>query len=267
MVSLFDSHTHLESFHRQGILDETLRNARAAGLVGMVTVGTDPGDWPLYRELAQKESGWIFYSAGLHPCHVKSSWEEDLSGLEDYFAGDHRPVALGETGLDRFHLPKDPGRAEELWGWQKAAFRQQLRLAKALDCPVIIHSRGAFAECLELLQESGVSPGRVVFHCFAEGPAEMEALRNWGGRASFTGIITYKSAQSVREAAAKQGWDRLLLETDAPYLAPVPQRGKPNQPAWVKHIAEFLAAYTEQPLESLARTSVEEARAFFQLEE
>lgn len=266
MPAFFDSHTHLESFVRQGQLPDLLQRARQAGLVGMVTVGTDPEDWDLYRSLAAEHRDLVHYSVGLHPCHVTGRWEEEVASIPAFFSGpDPRPVALGETGLDRFHLPKDETEAARIWGWQEASFARHIAWAEEWDCPLIVHSRGAFPECLDQLTASRVKPERVVFHCFTEGPEEMKALRDWGGRASFTGIATYKSAGHVRQAAAVQGWDQLMVETDAPYLAPVPHRGKPNQPAWVVHVVEGLAAEAGMPVGDLAAQTVAAARDFYRL--
>jgi TatD DNase family protein len=150
-------------------------------------------------------------------------------------------VALGEIGLDRFHLPKDPAEAGEIFAWQRAAFVEGLAVAKRLGCPVVVHSRGAFQECVELIDASGVDWTRVVFHCFTEGVAEMAELTRRGGFGSFTGVLTYKNAENVRGAAKAQGLARLMVETDAPYLTPMPHRGKPNEPAFVRHTAEFAA--------------------------
>jgi TatD DNase family protein len=174
------------------------------------------------------------------------------------------PVALGETGLDRFHLPKDsPAEAEKILGWQKAAFAAQLDLAKKLGCPLVVHSRGAFAECVAMIDASGLDWRRVVFHCFTEGPAEMAELTRRGGFGSFTGVITYKNADAVRAAALAQGLDRLMIETDAPYLTPMPHRGKPNEPAYLRHTAEFCAELFGVSRERLAEVTTANARKFF----
>jgi len=175
-----------------------------------------------------------------------------------------KPVALGEIGLDRFHLPKEAGEAEKIFGWQRAAFRAGLEIARRLGCPVVIHSRGAFRDCVELIDASGIDWTKVVFHCFAEGEAEMAELTRRGGWGSFTGILTYKNAENVRAAARAQGLSRLMLETDAPYLTPMPHRGKPNEPAFVRHTAEFAAANIfDVSYEELAATTTANARRFF----
>jgi TatD DNase family protein len=180
-----------------------------------------------------------------------------------------RPIALGEIGLDRFHLPKDSTLAAVVFARQEAAFRAQLDLARDLACPIVIHSRNAFPDCLRVLDEyaraSALDLARVVFHCFSDGPDEVRALNQRGSRASFTGIITYKNADPVRAALLAQGPDRLMLETDAPYLAPIPHRGQPNEPAYLAHTAQAAAQLLNLPLEQLAARTTANAREFFSL--
>ena len=181
-------------------------------------------------------------------------------------AGALRPVGLGECGLDRFHLPPDdPAQAAKIFAWQRAAFIAQLEIARARSCPLVVHSRGAFQECVELIDASGVSWERVVFHCFTEGVEEMAALQRRGGYGSFTGVLTYKSADKVRAAARAQGLGRLMLETDAPYLTPMPHRGKPNEPAFLRHTAEYASGIFGVSVTEIATTTTATARRFFGL--
>jgi len=264
-MGLIDTHTHLDSFAKRGELPAVLTRAQAAGLEAMVTIGTDTDDWALYRDLARDHPGTVHYTVGLHPCSVGGDWAGRVAQLEDFWRGSPRPVALGEIGLDRFHLPKDGGEAEKTFGWQRAAFTEQLKLAKELSCPVVIHSREAFRECVEMIDAAGIAWSRVVFHCFTEGPAEMAEIVKRGGYGSFTGVITYKSAEAVRAAALAQGLDRLMIETDAPYLTPMPHRGKPNEPAYLRHTAEFSAGVFGVGYEQLAATTTRNARAFYGL--
>lgn len=267
-MSLIDTHTHLESFARRGEIGEILQRAKHAGLASMITIGTGADDWLLYRDLAAAHRGFIAYTVGIHPCSVDGGWRERFALIEEFFqeSDQPRPVAIGEIGLDRFHLPQDnAAAADRILGEQRAAFAEGLALGKRLGCPVVVHSRGAFEECVEMIDASGVDWRRVVFHCFTEGPSEMAELVKRGGFGSFTGIITYKTAENVRAAALAQGLERLMLETDAPYLTPMPHRGKPNEPAYVRHTAEFCANLLGVSYEDLATRTTANARRFFEL--
>ena len=280
-MGLIDTHTHLDSFARRGELPAVLDRARAAGLEAMVAIGTDTDDWTLYRDLTREHPGVVHYTVGLHPCNVGADWAGRVEQVEEFWGRASRPdepltrtahpedsphpVALGEIGLDRFHLPKDAAEAEKIFAWQRAAFAEQLVRAKRLGCPVVIHSRHAFKECVAMIDASGVDWGRVVFHCFTEGPAEMAELTRRGGYGSFTGVITYKNAEPVRAAALAQGLDRLMIETDAPYLTPMPHRGKPNEPAFLRHTAEFGAGVFGVSYERLAEVTTANARKFYGL--
>jgi len=267
-MSLIDTHTHLEPFMRKGELDAVLARAREAGLEAMIAVGTSPEDWSLYRDLAKKYPGFIYYSVGLHPCYVDERWSEAVAQVESFWSESSAilPVALGEVGLDRFHLPKkDTAAADRIFRWQRSAFAAQLEIFKHLRCPMIIHARDAFKECVEMIDASGVDWRRVVFHCFGEDVAQVEELKRRGAYASFTGIITYPKAENVRAAAKAQGLERLMVETDAPYLTPDPHRGKQNEPSFVKHTAEYAAKMFGVPFEEVARVSTANAKAFFGL--
>jgi TatD DNase family protein len=263
-MPLIDTHTHLDGFDRAGTLPGVLTRARAAGLEAMIAIGTAPDDWTLNQGYARAHPGFVHHTVGLHPCEVTADWESAQAQVGGFWAAALKPVALGEIGLDRFHLPKEPGEAESVFACQRAAFAAGLALAKRLDCPVVIHSRGAFAECVAMIDASGVDWKKIVFHCFAEGEAEVNVLKERGGFASFTGILTYKNAPNVRAAAKAQGLARLMVETDAPYLTPMPHRGKPNEPAFVRHTAEFAAAEVfGVGYDELAAVTTANARAFF----
>ncbi|NQY32863.1 MAG: TatD family hydrolase [Coraliomargarita sp.] len=265
-MELIDSHCHLQGFQQKGELSAVLERARAASVQHFITVGTSLKDWVAYRELSAAHPENIHYTVGLHPCYVDAEWNDSVSQLSTFFMPPEMPVAFGEIGLDYFHLPKDPVEAGELMLHQEAAFRQQLSIASEQDVPIIIHSRNAFDDTLRMIDESPVDWSKVVFHCYSYGPNEMVKLLERGGRASFTGIITYKNAPQVREALRLQGVERLMLETDCPYLTPEPHRGKPNEPAFVKHIAERAAEALAIPIEQLAEQVCANTKAFFNLE-
>lgn len=265
-MGLIDTHTHLESFVRKHQTAEILARAREAGLETLVTIGTSSEDWDMYRKLSSEQGALVRYTVGLHPCSVDERWSEEVGQMPVFFESEGAPVGLGETGLDRFHLPKDDEvKAERILRWQKAAFAAQLEMARRYGCPLVVHSRGAFAECVAMIDASGMPWDKVVFHCFTEGEAEMRMLMERGGFGSFTGVLTYKSAENVRQAAKLQGLSRFMLETDAPYLTPMPHRGKPNEPAFLRHTAEFAAQVFGVSYEELSRISSENARRFFGL--
>lgn len=260
-----DSHCHLEKAVQKRELDAVLERSRAAGVHGLITIGTEHDDWPLYAKLAREYTGRIYWTAGLHPGCVEEDYRDQLALLSPCWTESVPPVALGEIGLDYFRLPKDPEEAGRIKRWQADAFRYQLDLAMQFDMPVVVHSRAAFDDCVALIDGHGFDWSRVVFHCFAEGPEEMQRLKSRGGRASFTGIITFKNGHAVRSAMLEQGIGKLMVETDAPYLAPEPHRGQPCEPAMVAltgaRCAELLGLDTGE----VAHTTTRNAELFFGL--
>lgn len=266
MMEWIDTHCHLASFYRKGELDAVLERAAQAGVCQMICVGTSLEDWPLYRKLAQQYPRRLYWSAGLHPCYVDDSYADQLAAIGSFFIGEGAPIAIGEIGLDNFHLPKDETQASTLKAQQETAFRNQLDIAYQLDLPVIVHSRGAFARTVEIIDASPVSWEKIVFHCFSEGADAVAQINARGGRASFTGIITFKSAENVREALRAQGSGQLMLETDSPYLAPEPHRGKICEPAMTALTGARAAQELRQSAEVLAAATTANARAFFNLE-
>lgn len=263
---LIDTHCHLEKAFAKGEGEATLERMQAAGVGRCITIGTSVADWEFYYRLAAREPGRVDWTVGIHPCDIGDEWEDQLKTIPTYFATDPQPVALGEIGLDYFHLPKYPDEAAEVRQSQQRAFSKQLELAYQLDCPVVIHSRNAVADCVRMIDASGIDWRRVVFHCFTDGPESLKPILERGGRASFTGVITYRNAAEVREAALLQGPDRLMLETDAPFLSPEPVRGKRNEPAHVAHIASFEAGLFGLSEGELAEITTRNAMAFFGLE-
>lgn len=260
---LIDSHCHLDTFVKSGELRDVIARAQLAGVGRFVCAGTDADDWDVYQKLAEDFSGTIVYAVGLHPGNVGEDWEAQLERLPYYFSGDTRPVAVGEVGLDEHYMPKDPEEAERIRVVQRIVFERQLALAKSLNLPVIVHAREAFAATVEMIDRSGVDWGKVVFHCFAENADAVRILNERGGRASFTGTITYKNADAVREAALAQGLERLMLETDCPYLAPCKLRGKRNEPAFMRKTAEYVAELFGVSPEEIDSRTYANTREFF----
>ena len=234
-----DSHCHLPG--NPADADAIVDRGRAGGVEWMVCVGTDLATSRAAVTLAQRRDD-VVATVGLHPhdaVDLESVWD-DLVTL----AADPAVVAIGEAGLDH-HYEHSPGPE------QAAAFRAQIRLAHELDRALVIHTREAWDETFAILDEEGV-PRRTVFHCFTGGPAEAAACTDRGAYLSFSGIVTFKSAADVRAAAAAAPPDRILVETDSPFLAPVPYRGQTNEPAWVAVVGAEVARVRGDAVESVA---------------
>jgi TatD DNase family protein len=264
-MSWIDSHCHLKSFYQKKVLDVVLRRAMLSGVEKMITVGTNKSDWSLYQSLSQQYLKTVFYTVGLHPCYVDDNWVSELEGLSGFWSLSPSPVALGEIGLDYFRLPKNIVQAEKIRNLQKECFSFQLGVASDLGCPVIIHARNAFDDCVRLIDESGLDWSNVVFHCFSEGMDEIEKLINRGGYASFTAIVRYKNNDQIRSALKKQGIDRLMLETDSPYLPVNQGEKKANEPSAVPLIGESVSLTLEKSVEDLACKTTSLAQSFFSL--
>lgn len=262
---MIDCHCHLDSFFKNGTLAEILSRAESAGVRRFIAAGTNPEDCAVYRELAAAFPDKIFFAAGLHPTEAGENFEEQLAAVEKFFETNPRPIAVGEIGLDNHWLPENPDEAARLRARRLEVFSRQLAWAKTLALPVVVHARDAFREAVEAIDASGVDWRRVDFHCFSEDAAEIRELNARGARASFTGTLTYKNAESTRRAAAAQGLSRLMLETDCPYLAPRTHRGQRNEPAFLRETAEFAAEFFGVAFAELERTTEENTREFFKI--
>jgi len=247
-VSWTDSHCHVQQC--EGGPDATLDRARAAGVAGMVVVGTDASTSREAIALAARHPD-VRATVGLHP-HDASKLDEEWPELVA-LAGSEGVVAIGEAGFDLHYRHSEPDAQEQ-------AFRAQIRLAKQLDRALVIHTREAWPDTFRVLADEGV-PERTVFHCFTGGPAEASVCVEIGAHLSFSGIISFKRADDVRDAARVTPLERILVETDAPYLAPVPYRGRENEPALVVVVGAALAQALGRPIDEIAaRTSENAAR-------
>lgn len=254
---LTDTHAHLDYPEFQADFSGVVTRADAAGVKRMVCIGTGLDSSRAAIALPEK---WpqIWAVAGVHPNHVPDERPDFLPSLRE-LAQNRRVVAIGETGLDYFRLKRDDsaGRAA-----QAAAFRAQLDLAAELGKPVVVHERNSWDDTLAILREY-TGRVRAVFHCFGKSPDHAREVLALGHLVSFTGIVTFKNAPEARASAATIPLDSFMLETDCPYLAPVPHRGKRCEPAFVRPIAEHIAALRRIPLAELAAATEATAERFF----
>ena len=245
---LVDSHAHIQGEEFSGDIDGVLERAQQAGVEKIVVVG-GAGDLASNRravELAHSRDG-LFATVGMHPHDAKAVSEEELARLRE-LAKDSKVVAIGETGLDFYynHSPR---------GVQIEIFRRFIHMACETGLPLIVHDRDAHREIAELLHTEGEGKLRGVIHCFTGDHEAAKAFLDLGFYISFSGIVTFKNAGPLREVARKLPLDRLLVETDSPYLAPVPHRGKRNEPAFVREVAETIAKLREIGLEEVAQAT------------
>ena len=242
---LVDSHCHLDgSDPDEDQLTAILDRARAAGVGGFITVGTDLADSRRVLELVRHRPE-LQASVGVHP-HEARSWDADTESALKALIQDPNVRFVGETGLD-WHYDLSPRDIQE------AVFRAQIRLARECGKPLMIHTRQAPAETLRLLREEGAAQVGGIIHCFSEDKAFAQGALDLGFHLSFSGIVTFKNATAIQEVAAWAPEDRILVETDSPYLAPVPFRGKPNEPAHVRLVAAKVAELRGLSLADLTR--------------
>lgn len=244
---LVDSHCHIPLLGDDVPVDGVLETARQLGVSHMLCVSVDLESYPQILQLAQQHAN-IFASVGLHP----NSQVEQEPEIEELVSLAQSPevVAIGETGLDYYRSSGD-------LDWQRQRFRNHIQAAKQAQKPLIIHSREAKPDVINILREEGAESIGGVMHCFVDDWETAQQAMDLGFYISFSGIVTFKNAKEVQEVASKVPLDRLLVETDAPYLAPVPYRGKPNRPAYVRHVAEFLADLRQETFEKIAAQTSE----------
>jgi len=245
-----DNHCHLPEDLE--LASAVVQGARESGVDRLIDVGTSI-EHSLQCITRASEIEGVWATAGVHPHEAK----DGIEGLEQ-LASSLKVVAIGECGLD-YHYDNSPRDV------QRKIFAKQIQLAHQLALPLVIHTRDAWDDTFDILDAEGI-PSKTVFHCFTGGPKEAEAGLQRGLYLSFSGIITFPSAPELREAAALTPGDRYMVETDAPYLAPVPKRGKPNQPAWVTLVGEGVATARGVEVETVAAESWRTASTFYGLD-
>jgi TatD DNase family protein len=241
-ASLTDSHCHLNFESLRNNLPQVLQNAHDNSVGHMLCIGVTLEKFPEVLALAHEYPN-VFASVGVHPDELNGHdpTAEELVEL----AQDPRVVAIGETGLDYFRLKGD-------LRWQQERFRRHIRAAREINKPLIIHTREAAEDTLRILREEGADQVGGVMHCFTESWETARAALDLGFYISFSGIVTFRNADALRKVATRVPADRLLIETDAPYLAPVPFRGKTNEPAYVRHVAEQISRLRGVSLDEIA---------------
>lgn len=242
---LVDSHCHLDrlDFTRfanglAGVLDA----AQANGVARLLSVATDLESWPALAQMTEPYPQ-VALSAGVHPSEDggRAPTVAELVAL----GREPRVVAIGETGLD-YYYGRDSAQRQQDW------FRTHVAAAREVGKPLIVHTRDARTDTLRILREEGAREIGGVLHCFTEDWDMAEQALELGFHLSFSGIVTFKNTKQIQEVARRMPAERMLVETDSPYLAPVPHRGKPNQPAWVRHVAEFVARLRGESLEQVS---------------
>jgi TatD DNase family protein len=259
-MELIDSHAHIDFPQFDEDRATMLERARAAGITTLLAVGTGPGPEKLDAALPYaEEHDWIYTSVGIHPHEAKQATTEHLSKLAE-LARHRKVIAWGEIGLD-YHYEFSPRETQE------HVFRDQLLLASEAKLPVIIHCREAWPDCLAILEKEWRRTGLGgIFHCFSGTFEEARRGLEMGFYISFAGNVTYPKAQDLRDVAKALPLDRMLIETDSPYLAPQAKRGKRNEPAYVAEVARTLASVRDLRVEEVAAATAENFRRLFSLE-
>jgi TatD DNase family protein len=255
-MAFIDSHCHINFPELAENISNVLAQMRQNEVVSALCVSVNLADFPQVLTLAEQYPH-IFASVGVHPDYegVEEPDVERLVGLAQH----PKVIAIGETGLDYFRLKGD-------LEWQRARFRTHIRAARASGKPLIIHTREAAADTLRIMEEENAAEATGVMHCFTESWEVAEAALAMGFYISFSGIVTFKNAKQLKEVAQRVPMERILIETDSPYLAPVPHRGKLNQPAYVKHVAEEIALLRGISLDEVGQSTTENFERLFKVD-
>ena len=255
---LVDSHAHIQGKEYAGEAAAVIERARLAGVEQIIAVG-GAGDLSSNTEAVALAESFanVYATVGMHPHDAKDVGEDELQKLKE-LALHQKVVAVGETGLDYYydHSPREV---------QRRVFAQFIRMARDTELPVVVHERDAALDAAELLRSQGEGKLRGVIHCFTGNYEAARAYLDLGFYISFTGIITFKNAQALRQVAGQVPLERMLVETDSPYLTPVPHRGKRNEPAYVRLVAATVANIKGVSLEEVARTTTRNARRLFRI--
>jgi len=253
-MNLVDAHCHLEGAEAQAA-EAIVERAKAAGIIHAVLVGQlqKPGDFGMALEISRRFPGYFTPTMGIHPHEAANAGPDDFDALEKLCALPE-VAAVGEAGLDYYydHSPREE---------QREMFAKQCALAKKLNKPLVVHVRDAHADCADVIKAEKVERG--VIHCFTGDTDAARTYLSLGFSISLSGIVTYKKTEALQEAVRFAPLDRLLVETDSPYLAPIPHRGKKNEPAFVREVAAKVASLKSESLETVAEATVRNTAAMF----
>jgi TatD DNase family protein len=254
-----DSHCHLDFPEYRERLPEVLANMAAAQVSHALCISVDLPDFPMVRQLAETHPH-LYASVGVHP-----DYEDTPEPTVDFLveAAKHpKVIAIGETGLDYYRMAD---RAYADMEWQRTRFRTHIRAAIESGCPLIIHTRSASEDTIRILKEEGANRIGGVMHCFTESLEVAKQAIDLGFYISFSGIVTFKSAKDLQETCRQVPLERMLIETDSPYLAPMPHRGKTNEPAWVSHVASYIADLKGVSVDAIAEQTTNNFFECFQV--
>jgi TatD DNase family protein len=251
-----DSHCHLDFPELRAELPQLLDAMRVNAVTHALCIAVEMNAWRDVHALAAEHAN-LYATVGVHPDYMDTP-EPGIDVLVDTARG-AKIVAIGETGLDYYRLEGD-------LEWQRERFRTHIRAARAAHKPLVIHTRAAAADTLAIMREERAGDVGGVMHCFTETWDVARAALDLGFHISFSGIVTFKNATDLKDIARQVPQDRMLIETDSPYLAPVPHRGKRNQPAWVRHVAEEIARLRNVPLETIAQVTSENFFRLFRID-
>jgi TatD DNase family protein len=252
---LIDTHCHLDDVRLIGDEEAVLQKAREMGVETLVTIGTDEQTSAAAAKIAARHPGKIYHTVGAHPSDV-DRFDEDILKVIEKLARETSPKAIGEIGLD-YHHTSDKKKQFEV-------FERMMALARELSLPIVIHDRDSHDDLLKMLTEKARGL-KILMHCYSAGPDYVERFMDLGCTFSIAGPVTFKNGQSIRDAVVKIPLDRLVVETDSPYLTPEPHRGKRNEPGYVRFTAERVAQVKGISLEELAAATTQNAKKFFNI--
>ncbi len=255
MLNLVDTHAHIDMIKRISA-DEVVKNAAEFGVTKIIQAATDPGDISFVMDITRKYDS-VYGLLGIHPTEAKT-WTDDLTEkISTLVKSNPKIIGIGETGLDYYH-------DTSFNDLQKEVFIKHIKLANSLNLPLNVHDREAHEDCFEVLQKHNIG-SKVIMHCFSGDIGFAQKCVEAGYYLGIGGVVTFKNAKILKEVAAQMPLENIVLETDAPFLAPTPHRGEENQPAYVKFIAQEIAQLRGISIEEVARVTTQNVRGIFKI--